>query len=82
MLSIRDHMALQLAGETFRYPAVRETRALDELGYTPTRYWQRVDWLIGQPEAEVAYPGVVRRLRRLRDARARQRSTSPATTFA
>lgn len=76
-LTVRDHMTLRLAFTRFRYPAVRASRALAELGYTETRFWQRVDWLLALPAAEVAYPADVRRLRRLREARRGARTSSP-----
>ncbi len=71
-LSVRDHMALQLAAPTFRHEAQREERAWQELGMSATRLWARVNWLIDQPEAEVAYPREVRRLKRLRGPPARR----------
>lgn len=73
-LTVRDHMTLRLAFARFGYTAVQARRALDELGYSETRFWQRVGWLIQQPAAEQAYPTDVRRLRRLHEARARQRA--------
>lgn len=78
MISVRDHMVLALAASTFKYPAVRASRALDETGYTETRFWQRVTWLIDQPAVEAAYPAFVRRQRRLREARQAQRSARRA----
>lgn len=75
-LTIRDHMTLQLAAAQYRYPAVRETHAAEQLGYTPVRFWQRLNWLLDQPAALVAYPSDVRRLQRLRAARERQRRIS------
>lgn len=82
-MDVRDHMTLRLAATPFTYPAARANRALDELGYTESRFWLRVDWLLGQVEVERAYPMEVRRLRRLRDGRrmARQSRTSPRTTL-
>lgn len=74
-LTVRDHMTLQLAGARFRYTAIQATRAYDELGYTETRFWQRVHWLLDQPAAEQAYPALVRRLRRLHADRRRRRSS-------
>lgn len=73
-MTVRDHMVIALASATYRYPAARETDALELVGYTPTRFWQRVGWLIDQPHVEREYPTFVRRQRRLRDARAQQRS--------
>lgn len=77
-LSVRDHMTLRLASQRFRYPAVRATRALETLGYTESRFWQRVDWLLAQPAAMRAYPLEVNRLSRLRDGRQAQRARRTA----
>jgi len=74
MLTVRDHMTLRLAFAHFTYPAVRAARARAELGYSEPRFYQRVHYLLAQPESEQAYPAEVRRLRRLHEARARQRS--------
>lgn len=74
MLTVRDHQTLLLAFAHFAHPAVRATRARDELGYSEPRFYQRVHHLLAQPAAEQAYPTDVRRLRRLHEARARQRS--------
>lgn len=69
-----ERTALQLAAATYRYPARREADALDQLDLTPTRYWALVGRLLERPDVEVAMPTEVRRLRRLRDARRRQRA--------
>lgn len=76
MLTVRDRMTLRLATTPFKYAAARDSRARDELGYSPTRFHQRVAWLIDQPDAEREFPSEVRRLRRLREARNRQRKAS------
>lgn len=78
-LSVRDHMVVALAAARYKYPAVREADALELVSYTPTRFWQRVGWLIDQPAVEIAYPTFVRRQRRLRDARAQQRTARRAS---
>lgn len=67
MLSVRDQMVLDLAGATYRYPAVRVTHARERVGYSEVEFWQRVGWLLEQPEA-ASHPAVPR-LRRLRDRR-------------
>lgn len=72
-LTVRQHMTLALAGQTFRYEAVRAGRALAELGYTETRFWQIVDHLIDTPAALEAYPALVHRLQRLRGVRRARR---------
>lgn len=73
MLTDDERAALTLAATPYRYPAVREARALDELGLTPTAYWHLVDTLLDRPDALKAMPSAVRRLRRLREARAAAR---------
>lgn len=73
-LTVRDHMTLQLAAKPYRYPAVRATHAREQLGYSETQFWQRVTYLVDQPAAERAHPAIVRRFRRLHNARRRQRS--------
>jgi len=74
VLTDDDHLALTIATATYRYPAARERDALEQLGMTPTRFWQRVSWLAEQPHAEAARPAEVRRLRRLAEARRRVRT--------
>ena len=76
-LTVRDHMTLRLAAAPYRYPARREADALDLLGLRPTPFWAAVDRLLDHPAALAAYPADVHRLRRLRDARRRQRSPHP-----
>lgn len=71
-----EHTAIQLAAATYRYPAQREADALEQLGLTPTRFWALVHRLIDRPDVLAAYPADVHRLRRLRDARRRQRARS------
>lgn len=73
-MTVREHMALRLAATTYAHPAVRETHALELVGLTPTSFWAMVNRILDDPESERTYPTDVRRLRRLRDARRRQRS--------
>jgi hypothetical protein len=74
MLTVRERMALEIAATPYRYPAVRDGHVIDQLGWTPTRFWQVVDALLDRPDALEEYPQTVSRLRRLRDSRAQQRS--------
>ena len=69
-----ERTAIELAAATYRYPAAREAQALEQLGLTPTRFWALVNRLIDRPDVIAAYPTETARLRRLRDARRRQRS--------
>nr|WP_258562474.1 DUF3263 domain-containing protein [Nocardioides sp. MAH-18] len=73
---VTDHerTALTLAAIHYRHPAVRETHAMEQLGLTPTRYWALVDHLLDRPDALAKMPAEVHRLRRVRDARKRQRA--------
>lgn len=78
MIGVRDHMVLELAAARYGFPARRADDALVLTGYTETRFWQRLNWLVDQPEVEAAYPMFVHRQRRLRAARQRQRSSRRA----
>ena len=64
---------LDIESRSWHCQGCRE-QAARELGMSPTRYAQVLGWLLDQPAAEAEYPQVVRRLRRLRDARAAVRS--------
>lgn len=75
MLSVRDHMAIQLATRQYKFLGARETDMREQLGWSATVFWQRVNALIERPEALAAYPMEVRRLRRLRDLRRRARAS-------
>lgn len=74
MISVRDHMTLRLASARYKFPAARETDALEQLGMTATVFWRHVDRLIDDPRAIAAYPSETLRLRSLRDARRRLRT--------
>ena len=70
MLDPHHHTALRIAGQRWKYAAARATAIRDQLGISETQWAQMLDVLIDQPEAEAAYPTLVRRLRRLREVRA------------
>jgi hypothetical protein len=73
-VTVREHMALRLAATSYRSPGRRLDDALELVSLTPTAFWAMVGRALNDPEAERLYPTDVRRLRRLRDARRRQRS--------
>lgn len=79
-VNVREHMALRLAVTPYKFPAVRESHALDQLGMMPTRFWQYVGALIERADVEAEYPAEVRRLRRLREARAGARRVPAASS--
>lgn len=75
----------QLAILTFerqwwKYAGAKEQAVRTEFDMSATRYYQVLNALIDEPAALAADPLLVRRLRRLRDHRARQR-TSAARAF-
>lgn len=72
-LSTRDHMVITIAATPYRYQGAREADALELTGYSAWRFWQRVNWLLEQADAERERPVEVRRLRRLRELRRRER---------
>lgn len=73
-LDDRDRAIFEFERQWWKYPGAKESAILDRFGMTATRYYQVLNALIDRPEALAADPMLVRRLRRLRDARARQRS--------
>lgn len=76
MLTDDERHALTLAATPYHYPAVREARALEQLGLSPTRFWLLVDGLLDRGDALAEMPREVGRLRRLREARAAARRRS------
>ncbi len=73
-LTTRERMTLTIAGATYRYPAQREEDFVQLVGYVPARAFQVVNGLLQRPDAEAEMPQVVHRLRRVQEARERQRS--------
>ena len=75
-LSRREHDMLAFERQWWRRPGAKETAIRDQFGVPPTRYYQVLNALVDRSDALAADPLLVRRLRRLRSARQRQR-TSP-----
>ena len=65
---------LDFERQWWKFPGAKEAAVRDLFNESPTRYYQRLNHLIETPAALVHDPMLVRRLRRLRDARRRQRS--------
>lgn len=59
----------------WKYPGAKEQAIRDTFGCSPTRHYQLVNAIIDKPAALAYDPLLVRRLIRLRDARAGQRSS-------
>lgn len=70
-----DKAVLDLERRWWKYAGVKEQTIRDTFGWSSTRYYQVLNALIDEPEALAYDPLLVRRLRRLRDARAEQRSS-------
>lgn len=74
MLTVREHQALTIAGHRYTHAGRRVSDMLEFTGYTEPTFWLVVDRLLDRPDALAERPEVVNRLRRLREARAAQRS--------
>jgi hypothetical protein len=73
-LSARDRAVLAFERQWWRFAGAKDTAIRESFGMSATRYYQVLNALIDRPEALVADPLLVRRLRRMRAARQRQRS--------
>jgi len=73
-LSRRDREILAFERQWWRYAGAKEQAIRDLFDMSATRYYQVLNALIDRPEALVADPMLVKRLRRLRSTRQRQRS--------
>ena len=73
-LTAQDREILELERLWWKYAGAKEQTIRERFDWSSTRYYQVLNALIDQPAALEADPLLVRRLRRLRDARARQRS--------
>ena len=74
-LTRREHDMLTFERHWWRQAGAKETAIRDRFGVPPTRYYQVLNALVDRPDALAADPLLVRRLRRLRRARARTRSS-------
>jgi hypothetical protein len=66
---------LQMERRRWNHEGAKLTAVHDELGLTPQGYYLRLNRLLDNPDALVAEPQLVNRLRRLRDARRRARAS-------
>ena len=73
-LSQRDRDMLAFERQWWKYAGAKEQAVRDQFGLSATRYYQLLNTLIDRPEALVADPMLVKRLRRLRATRQRTRS--------
>ena len=73
-LSDRDLAILAFEGEWRRHVGAKEEAIRDDLGISPARYYQLLGRLIETAEAQEYDPMLVKRLRRLREAREQARA--------
>ncbi|WP_028474104.1 DUF3263 domain-containing protein [Nocardioides alkalitolerans] len=73
-LDERDVAILEFERKWWKYVGAKEEAIRAEFDMSAVRYYQVVTALIDRPEALEHDPLLVRRLRRLRDARQKQRS--------
>lgn len=73
-MTLTDVAILALERRFYAVPGSKATAIVTELGMTPTRYYQRLNAILDDPEALALDAQTVRRLRRLRDARKASRS--------
>lgn len=73
-LTDQDRAILAFERSWWKYAGAKETATIERFGLNGTRYYARLNWIIDQPEALAVDPLVVRRLRRLRAARAAART--------
>lgn len=75
-LTETEREILAFERQWWKYSGAKETEVRERFDLSATRYYQVLNVLIDRPEALVFDPMLVRRLRRLREARARQRSSA------
>ena len=73
-LTDRDRGILEFERQWWKYAGAKETAIRESFDMSATRYYQVLNALIDRPEALVADPLLVRRLRRMRAERQRARS--------
>ena len=73
-LTERESEILAFERQWWKYAGAKESAVRDLFDMSATRYYQVLNALIDRPEALVADPMLVKRLRRLRSTRQRARS--------
>ena len=72
-LTKREREILEMERREWRSPGAKELAVRTELGLSSARYYQVLNALLDSPEALRADPMLVKRLRRIRDARVQAR---------
>ena len=74
-LTRREHDMLAFERQWWRHAGAKETAIRERFDLTPTRYYQVLNALVDRPDAQAVDPLLVGRLRRLRAARPKRRSS-------
>ncbi|MGW7369537.1 DUF3263 domain-containing protein [Streptomyces sp. NPDC054841] len=72
-LSDRDRAVLAVERASWPGPGAKERAIREDLGISPTRYYQLLNALLDDPRALAHDPVTVNRLRRVRDAQRERR---------
>ena len=72
-LSDRDRLLLDFERESWKLTVSKERAIRERFGFSPARYHQLLNRVVERPEAIAFDPMLVRRLRRVREARRRRR---------
>jgi hypothetical protein len=72
-LDERERALLDFEREAWKLGSPKERAIRDRFGFSAARYHQQLNRVIDRPEALAYDPMLVRRLRRVREARRRQR---------
>jgi uncharacterized protein DUF3263 len=72
-LSSRDRQLLDFERESWKLTVSKERAIRERFGFSPARYRQLLNRAIDLPEALTYDPMLIRRLRRVREARRRRR---------
>lgn len=75
-LDQRSRNVLDFEREAWKLTVTKERAIRERFGFSPSRYHQLLHRIIDRPEALAYDPMVVRRLRRVREARRRARTAS------
>jgi Protein of unknown function (DUF3263) len=73
-LAERDLEILDFERQWWKYGVAKEAAIRERFDLSTVRYYQRLNWIIDQPQAMAHDPLLVRRLKRTRLARQRRRS--------
>jgi hypothetical protein len=75
-LDDRSRAVLDFERESWKLEVTKERAIRERFGFSPARYHQLLHRVIDRPEALAYDPMLVRRLRRVREARRRARTAS------